>query len=110
MLGAGPAEVVRRVIDAKVRVAIEKVGKKPHGLLECQHNGAVYQSLPFVSCDPARRALEVALGKVAEHLLANGDGLQIRFVLGPTADGRADQVPEIMGGETRHHRIEVDNT
>ena len=99
-----------RILDAVVRVSVDIVRQETDGLHVREQHGRIGQVLPLDLCQEDGGRLQISFRKGLEYRKIEMDVPEIPVIFRAGVGRRPQEIPEIREDETRHHRIQVDDT
>ena len=109
-LGAGTVEVVVRVGNMEIMVALQIVGQETDAAFQCHELSTPSKTLFFSCVRGGTSSGKIAFGKHFIQMQVKVDFALVRFILGAVVGTGVDGITEIISRKTRHHGVEVNDT
>ena len=109
-LGAGTVEVVVRVGNMEIMVALQIVGQETDAAFQCHELSTPSKTLFFSCVHGGASSEKIAFGKHFIKMQVKVDFALVGFILGAVVGTGADGITEIISRQTRHHGVEVNDT
>ena len=109
-LGAGTVEVVVRVGNMEIMVALQIVGQETDTAFQCHELSTPSKTLFFSCVHGGTSSGKIAFGKHFIQMQVKVDFALVRFILGAVVGTGADGITEIISRKTQHHGVEVNDT
>lgn len=108
-LAAGPDQVVIRIVDLEIGVAVEVVVQEPGGKLHGDGERRQHQAVDLLVREGALHLTDEALGEGAELAGVEEDAPGIGLVLRGGAGDEPHGVAEVVHGHPGHDSVQVDD-
>lgn len=108
-LVAGAHQIVVRILDLVVSVAVDVVGQETHGLHVGEEGGGIGKVFDLRRGEEAACRREIAFGEGAEYIHVEFHVVYVGIILGQSVGGCAQEIAVVAEYVARHHGVEVDH-
>ena len=108
-LRAGANQIVFRVIHLEIHVAVQIIAQEANAYFQRHQLGSHGQGQQFGFVQAAAEGFQIALRKGTVIGQAEMHLVKIGLVLQRRAGAEADGVAKVVGRQTGHHRVQIDD-